>query len=90
MSTLKTKATDAESLEAKLRRLNNLVRQRRAQLARLAACPHKECECRAVWRQVIEKELACQVGRVRSEVRAGSRPRAKAKPGRGKAKLKVA
>jgi len=67
---MKSKARDAAELEAELVRLNTLVRQRRAQLARLAACPNKDCECRVVWREVVEKNLADQVGKVRRQVRA--------------------
>ncbi len=62
-------------LEAELVRLNRLVRQRRAQLIRLKTCPHKDCECRVVWRNVVEKDLARQVGRIRRHVKPKSKPR---------------
>jgi hypothetical protein len=72
---MKSKAREVLELEAELLNLNELVRRRRAQLARLAECPHTDCECRAVWRQVIEKDLAGQVGKIRRQVR--SAPKAK-------------
>lgn len=55
-------------LESQLVRLNTLVRQRRAQLERLKTCPNKGCECRKVWREVIEKDLAGQVGKIRKRI----------------------
>ncbi len=76
---MKRKARNAVELEAELLRLNELVRARRRQLARLAACPNKDCECRAVWREVVEKDLAGQVGKIRREVRGES-----GKPTKGK------
>ncbi len=75
---MKSKQRGAVELEAELLRLNTLVRQRRAQLARLEKCPHKDCECRLVWRQVIEQNLAQQVGLIRREVR-GKRRKAQAR-----------
>jgi hypothetical protein len=56
-------------LEAELVRLNTLVRERRLQLARLEECPNHDCECRHVWREVVETKLAAQVGKVREHVR---------------------
>ena len=52
-------------LEAQLIRLNTLVRERRKQLARLEKCPNKDCPCRFVWREHVEKNLAGQVGEIR-------------------------
>jgi hypothetical protein len=69
---MKSKQKKAVELEAELLRLNDLVRARRAQLARLEACPNKNCECRAVWRETVEKNLARQVGKVRYKVGAGT------------------
>jgi hypothetical protein len=63
----RTKPKAAE-LEAELLKLNTLVRERRAQLARLENCPQKDCECRQVWLEVVEKKLATQVGKVRKQV----------------------
>lgn len=63
------KQEQAAELEAELMRLNNLVRARRKQLANLEKCPNKTCECRIVWREVVEKNLASQVGRIRRQVR---------------------
>ena len=55
-------------LEAQLIRLNTLVRERRKQLARLEKCPNKDCPCRFVWREHVEKNLAGQVGEIRRRV----------------------
>ncbi len=66
---MKSKQPQIPELEAELIRLNTIVRQRRAQLARLKKCPNKDCECRAVWRKVIEQTLAGQVGRIRRKIR---------------------
>ena len=65
------KSTKAQvvKLEAELLRLNDMVRARRRQLAKLEQCPHKDCECRAVWRDVIERDLASQVGKIRTSVK---------------------
>jgi hypothetical protein len=67
---MNSKQREASELEAELLRLNTLVRQRREQLARLEKCPHQDCECRAVWRQVVEKDLASQVRKIRRGVAA--------------------
>jgi len=66
---MKSKPKQAAELEDELVRLTTLVRARRKQLARLATCPHKDCECRAVWREVMEKDLANQMGKIRRQVR---------------------
>ncbi len=83
---MKSKQREAVELEAELLRLNNLVRQRRAQLIRLEKCPNKDCECRLVWREVVEKNLAGQMGKIRREVRnnGSKRPRVKVRAGRAK------
>jgi len=77
---MKRKQPETAELEAELLRLNTLVRQRRDQLARLEACPHKDCECRQVWKEVVDKKLATQVGKIRKQVRA--KPAAPLKAGR--------
>lgn len=69
----------ATELEGELVRLNALVRERRKQLARLEKCPNKQCPCRLVWRNVVEKNLAKQVGEVRRQVRHRAGAPAKAK-----------
>ncbi len=67
---MKAKREDQRlELESELLRLNDLVRARRKQLARLEDCPNKGCECRRVWREVVEKDLAKQVGKIRRGVR---------------------
>ena len=66
---MKNTKREAAELEAELLRLNTLVRERRQQLARLEDCPNKDCECRRVWREVVEEKLSRQVGKVRRQVR---------------------
>lgn len=66
---MKSKPERALELEAELMRLNILVRARRKQLARLERCPHKDCECRMVWRDMVEKHLAEQMGKIRHQVK---------------------
>ena len=66
------KDREATDLEAELLRLNALVRERRKQLARLEKCPNKDCPCRFVWREQVEKNLEGQVGRIRRQVRGKS------------------
>ena len=83
---MKTKKQEAAELEAELLRLNDLVRARRSQLARLEDCPNKDCECRTVWREMVEKNLAEQVGKVRQHVGGQSARSRKATPRRLKAK----
>ena len=63
------KQRDGTQLEAELIRLNTLVRERRKQLARLEKCPNKDCPCRFVWREHVEKRLAGQVGEIRRRVK---------------------
>ncbi len=65
------KLKQAAELEAELVRLNSLVRARRQQLARLETCPHKNCECRLLWSDHVEKQLATQVHKIRKHVRQG-------------------
>jgi hypothetical protein len=74
---MKSRPLDATELEAELLRLNTLVRERREQLARLRDCPNSACPCRVVWRDVVEKNLASQVGKVRRNVRSGPKKPAK-------------
>jgi len=65
---MNSKKQASSDLESELLRLNTLVRQRRAQLARLETCPHKDCECRAVWSSIVDKDLATQVRKIRKGV----------------------
>jgi hypothetical protein len=65
-----------------LLKLNSLVRQRRKQLAFLEKCPNKNCECRLVWRQVVEKNLSEQVGKIRYHVKSKPARRLKRKTAR--------
>lgn len=80
---MKSKKQQAVALEAELARLNELVRARRKQLTRLEDCPHTDCECRAVWREVVDKKLKAQVRKVRRSVRGtqATKPAKKAKRG---------
>ncbi len=64
-----SKHRDVAEIEAELLRLNTLVRERRAQLARLEKCPNPDCPCRVIWRDHVEKGLASQVGKIRRRVR---------------------
>ena len=64
------KPQEATELEADLVRLNVLVRERRKQLARLEKCPNRDCPCRLVWRDHVEKNLAGQVRKIRRRVGA--------------------
>jgi hypothetical protein len=73
------KQREATDLEDELLRLNALVRERRKQLARLEKCPNKDCPCRFVWREQVEKNLEGQVGRIRLQVRGKSAKLAKPK-----------
>ncbi len=75
------KSQEATELEAELLRLNTLVRERRKQLARLEKCPNKDCPCRIVWRNHVEKNLAGQVGKIQRQVRGKSARRAGSKTG---------
>jgi hypothetical protein len=75
---MKRKQQKPAELEAELTRLNELVRQRRKTLTRLAQCPNTDCECRVVWREHTEKSLAGQVGKVSRHVKAKTQAKAKA------------
>jgi len=66
---MKDKPPQAAELEAELVRLTSLVRERRKQLALLATCPNKNCACRVVWHEVVQKNLASQMGKIRRQVR---------------------
>ena len=78
------KPQEATELEAELLRLNTLVRERRKQLARLEKCPNKDCPCRLVWRNHVEKNLAGQVRKIRrkvsSEAARPAEPKGQPKP----------
>ena len=79
---MKNERPEAVDLETELLRLNALVRERRAQLARLEKCPNPDCPCRVVWRDHVEKNLAGQVGKIRRQVRVKPRKGLKPKPRR--------
>jgi len=77
------KPQEATEFEAELLRLNTLVRERRKQLARLEKCPNKDCPCRVVWRDHVEKNLAGQVGKIQRQVRRTPAGLAGSKTGTG-------
>ena len=79
---MKSISPERAELEAELLKLNALVRQRRMQLARLESCPHKDCECRQVWTEVVDQKLASQVGAVRKKIRekAAKKSKIQARP----------
>ena len=83
LMTTKGKQQEATELEAELVRLNTLVRERRKQLIRLEKCPNKDCPCRVVWRNHVEKNLAGQVGKIRRKVSSKISRTAKPKPATG-------
>ncbi len=71
------KPPNASKLEAELAWLNALLRERRKQLVRLEKCPNKDCPCRFIWREHVEKNLAGQVDKIRRRVHGkNSRPKA--------------
>lgn len=78
------KPRDATEFEAELVRLNALARERRKQLARLENCPNKDCPCRVVWRDHVERNLAGQVREIRRQVgtKRGKSLQPKGRPGR--------
>ena len=80
---MKNKKQEAVELEAELLRLTELVRARRKQLVKLRECPHSDCECRAVWKDHVDKSLASQVSKVRQQV---AHKASKAKTAKGKTK----
>ncbi len=87
---MKSKQRKVVELAAELERLNELVRQRRRQLAFLERCPHKTCECRQVWRDMMEKNLAAQVGTIRRNLKTQpTKPTASKTRGRKSKKSQV-
>ena len=81
---MKSKAREVLQLESDLLRLTALVRQRRAQLARLKNCPNPACPCRVVWRDHVEQGLASQVRKIRKQVRGTPPKSANSSSARGK------
>jgi hypothetical protein len=81
---MKSKFQETAELEAELARLTALVRDRRKTLDRLDKCPNKDCECRFVWREHVEKTLAQQFGKIRSHVKSKPKPAGKARLRRSK------
>ena len=79
------KRRETTDLEAELLRLNALIQERRKQLARLETCPNKDCPCRFVWREQVEKNLEGQVLKIRRQVGVGSATAARDK-GRSKSR----
>ncbi len=85
LKTTNGKPPTATELEAELTMLSAMVRERRKQLARLEKCPNKDCPCRFVWRERVEKNLASQMGKIRRQVRGKPAKSVKSKKRRGKA-----
>lgn len=63
-----SKKQDKLELEAELMRLNELVRERRSDLARIAECPNETCKCRVLWTEQVDKTLASQVRKIRKQI----------------------
>jgi hypothetical protein len=74
---MKSKQSEVLELESELLRLNDMVRARRAQLERLEKCPNKDCECRRVWKEVVEQNVAGQFGKIRKRIRPAKSAAAK-------------
>jgi hypothetical protein len=68
------KPPNATKLEAELAWLNMLLRERRKQLGRLEKCPNKDCPCRFIWREHVEKRLTGQISKIRQRVSAKGAP----------------
>lgn len=79
---MKRKPQEKIELEAELLKLNDLVRERRKELAKIQDCPNHDCHCRAVWKEQVDKNLAGQVRKIRRklDVKPKTKARAKAKP----------
>ena len=63
-----SKQQEKLELEAELMRLNELVRERRSDLARIEECPNEGCKCRALWKEQVDKTLASQVRKIRRQI----------------------
>lgn len=69
---MKVKPKTTQELETELRLLTEMVRDRRKELARLQTCPNKSCQCRVVWREQVEKNMASQVRKIRRKLNSNS------------------
>ena len=74
-----SKTQEKLELEAELMRLNELVRERRSDLARIQECPNETCKCRAVWKEQVDKTLASQVRKIRKQIVVSSSGAVKSK-----------
>ena len=74
-----SKQQEKLELESELMRLNELVRERRNDLARIEECPNETCKCRAVWKEQVDKTLASQVRKIRKQIVVQKEAPAKAK-----------
>lgn len=86
---MNSKVRQAVDLEAELLRLTSMVRQRRKQLERLARCPNKDCECRRVWKEVVQENVSGQVSKIRRSVKAAPNGAKTAVKGRSAKPAKV-
>lgn len=66
-----TKTRQTIELEAELKRLNALVRERREFLASLVTCPNSDCPCRVEWKDRADKGLARQMRKIGKQVSNG-------------------
>jgi hypothetical protein len=63
-----SKKQEKVELESELMRLNELVRERRSDLARIQECPNETCKCRLLWNEQVDKTLASQVRKIRKQI----------------------
>ena len=76
---MKNKKQEIANLEAELTKLTALVRDRRKELVRLETCPNKTCQCRQVWNEQVNKNLASQVRKIKRKLSPTAAKAAKAK-----------
>jgi hypothetical protein len=65
---MKSQQREILELETELVQLATLVRKRRKALERLRNCPNSNCQCRLVWSEQVDKNLARQVRKIRRQL----------------------